>query len=32
VAQNLKLKADVTDLIEHSLEPTLQDLRLVDRS
>jgi len=31
-AQNQMLKAAVTDLIEHSLEPTLQDLRLVDRS
>jgi hypothetical protein len=31
-AQNDRLKAAVTDLIEHSLEPTLQDLGLVDRT
>jgi hypothetical protein len=31
-ARNQALKAAVTDLIEHSLESTLQDLRLVGRS
>jgi hypothetical protein len=31
VEQNEKLKVAVTDLIERSLEPTLQDLRLLDR-
>jgi hypothetical protein len=31
-ARNQALKAAVTDLIEQSLEPTLQDLRLVDRT
>jgi hypothetical protein len=32
LASNEKLKAAVTDLIERSLEPTLLDLRLADRS